>query len=419
MGIFDKAGQFISHAWNAFTAQEERETRVKTYNNGYNVSYSSAPDRTRLRTTSDRGLLQAALMRVAIDAAMSDILHVRLDENKMFVEEMSSGLNDCLTVAANIDQEARAFRQDMIASMLEHGHVAIVPVDMATRPDQSGGKWILSMRIGRVTAWFPEEVIVRVWNHHISDYQEITMDKKDVAIAYNPMYQVMNEPNSTLQRLLRKLNLLDIVDEQQSSGKLDIIIQLPYVLKTEAKKDEARKRSKDIEDQLKGSKYGVAYTEASEKITQLNRPAENTLVQQVKDLKAEFYDQLGITSAVINGTADEAAMLLYNTRTVEPILSAVTEAMKHKFLTKTARSQRQSIEHYRDPFKLVPVSQIAEIADKMTRNEILTPNEVRGIIGFKPSTSPRANELMNRNISAPVGALPEPEEEQITMKQIR
>jgi hypothetical protein len=334
--------------------------------------------------------------------------HVRLDDDGRYIEDIDSGLNSCLTLEANIDQSARALRQDSIMTMLDKGVSATLPIDTTVNPNRSGGYDIQTMRVGEVTAWYPQHVTVSVYNEQVGIRQEITVDKRTVSIVENPLYAVMNSPNSTLQRLMRKLNLLDAIDEQSGSGRLDLIIQLPYVIKSEARKQQAEQRRLDIEAQLKGSQYGIAYTDGTEKITQLNRPAENNLLKQVEYLTEMLYSQLGLTVEVMNGTADEAAMLNYYSRTIEPIVEAHAENMRRKFLTKTARTQKQSIMYFRDPFKLVPISQIAEIGDKFTRNEIMTSNEIRGVVGLKPNKDPKADKLINSNMPAPTSDQPQP-----------
>jgi hypothetical protein len=355
----------------------------------------------RLTLSNERSIISSIYTRLSIDVAAVDIRHVRLDENDRYVEDIDSGLNNCLKVEANLDQAARAFRQDIAMTLFDKGVAALVPVDTTLNPNLTGGYDILTMRVGEIVAWMPSKVRVSVYNEATGRREEINLDKKMVAIVENPLYSVMNEPNSTLQRLIRKLNLLDAVDEQSSSGKLDMIIQLPYVIKSEARRQQAEQRRADIEFQLKSSKYGIAYTDGTEKITQLNRPVENNLLKQVEYLMAMLYGQLGLTEEVMNGTANEAAMLNYINRTIEPVLGAISEAMKRSFLTKTARSQKQSIEYFRDPFKLVPMSDLAEMADKFTRNEIVTSNEFRGFIGMKPSADPKADQLVNSNMPQP------------------
>jgi hypothetical protein len=352
-------------------------------------------------------MLASILTRLAIDVAAVDIRHVRTDDEGRYEEDMKSGLNECLKVQANVDQAARHFRQNIVSVMLDKGVVAIVPVDATIDPAVSSSYEINTMRVGEIVSWHPQHVRVKLYNEQTGHLEDVTVLKRTVAIVENPLYNVMNEPNSTLQRLIRKLNMLDAVDEQTSSGKLDLIIQLPYVIKSEARKQQAEQRRNDIEVQLKGSKYGIAYTDGTEKITQLNRPAENQLLKQVEYLTQMLYSQLGLTEAIMNGTADEATMLNYINRTIDPLLGAITEAMARVFLTKTARSQNQAIMYFRNPFKLVPVGQIADIADKLSRNKILAPNEIRQIIGFKPSKDPEADKLQNANMPDPNPAPPD------------
>lgn len=389
-------GARLKHAWNAFTNQDSL-TETQSYN--YGSSYSTQPSRTHLYISNDRSIISAIYNRMSVDVASNSIRHVRLDENQWFLEEINSGLNNCLTLEANIDQAARDFVQDIAMSLFDKGVVALVPVDTSINPLKEGGYDIKTMRVGEIVQWYPRHVRVSVYNDAKGQREELTLSKSVVAIVPNPLYSIMNEPNSTLQRLIRKLSLLDTVDEASSSGKLDLIIQLPYVVKSEARKQQAEQRRKDIEFQLKGSQYGIAYTDGTEKITQLNRPAENNLLKQVEYLTNMLYGQLGLTPEIMNGTADEKAMLNYNNRTIEPILAAITGAMKRTFLTKTARTQGQSIVYFRDPFRLVPIAEIAEIADKFTRNEILTSNEFRQIVGFKPvRNDPKADQLRNSNM---------------------
>lgn len=392
----------IKHSWNAFTNADEND-RLRSYgeSGGYGTYYSNRPDRLRLYVSNERSIISSIYTRISIDVAAYDMRHIRLDPNDRYVEDINSGLNECLRLEANIDQAASHFKQDIAMTLMDKGCIAIVPVDTTLNPQVSGGYDIKTMRVGLITAWYPRHVKVDVYNEKLMRREEITLEKKVVAIVENPLYAVMNESNSTLQRLIRKLNLLDSVDEQTSSGKLDLIIQLPYVVKSEARRNQAEQRRKDIEFQLKGSQYGIAYTDGTEKITQLNRPAENNLLKQIEYLTAMLYGQLGITEEIMNGTADEAAMLNYHNRTVEPILRAIIEAMRRTFLTKTARSQRQTIVAFKDPFKFVPLSVVAEIADKFSRNEILSPNEIRSFIGIKPSIDPKADELHNSNMPAP------------------
>lgn len=394
-------GTRIKHAWNAFLNRDPTNTyNYSNYNNYSGGSYYR-PDRVRLTRGNERSIITSIFNRIALDVAAIDIRHCRLDEEDRFAEYIKSSLNDCLSLEANIDQTSRAFIQDIVMSMFDEGCVAIVPVDTSTNPNESNSYDILSMRTGKVVTWYPGHVKVNVYNDRTGRKEDIELPKNKIAIVENPLYAVMNEPNSTLQRLMRKLVLLDSVDEQSSSGKLDLIIQLPYVVKSEARKGQAEQRRKDIENQLNGSKYGIAYTDGTEKITQLNRPVENNLMKQIEYLTSMLYSQLGITQAILDGTADEKTMLNYYTRTIEPIVSAIADEFNRKFLTKTARSQKQSIEFFRDPFKLVPVNQLAEIADKFTRNEILTSNEIRQIVGRKPSSDPKADQLINSNISQP------------------
>ena len=395
----------IAHAWNAFFFQDKHPQELTPQDLGPSASYR--PDRPRFRYQNQKTIISAIYTRIAIDFAAIPIRHVRLDDNKQYQQDIESGLNNCLTVEANIDQGARMFRQDLAQSLFDDGVIALLPVDTTLNPLTTGGYDITTMRVARIVQWYPRHVRLRAYNDVKGVQEELTVPKNMVAIIENPLYSVMNEPNSTLQRLLRKLNLLDQVDEQSASGNLDIIIQLPYVIKTEARRQEAEKRLKEIEFQLKGSQYGIAYTDGTEKITQLNRPAENNLMDQVTYLTALLYGQLGITDTVMNGTADEPTMLNYYNRTIEPILAATAEAIARSFLTKTARSQGQSIVYIRDPFKLVPVKDLAEIADKFTRNEILSSNDMRAIVGFRPSSDPHANVLLNKNIPAAYGELPQ------------
>lgn len=389
-------GSRLRHAWNAF---RNRDPTID--NSDLGVSYFYRPDRIRLTRGNERSIVTSIFNRIALDASSVNIKHCKLDENERFISVVNSGLNSCLNLEANIDQTGRAFIQDVVMSMLDEGCVAIVPTDTSFDPNITNSYDILSMRTGKIIEWYPEHVKVRVYNEHTGKKEDLKLKKSTIAIIENPLYAVINEPNSTMQRLIRKLSLLDITDEQTASGKLDLIIQLPYVIKTEARRQQADQRRKDIEMQLAGSKYGIAYTDGTEKITQLNRSLENNLLKQVESLTNTLYSQLGITQSILDGTADEKAMLNYNSRTVEPIVSAIVDEMKRKFLTKTARTQHQSIMFFRDPFRLVPVNNIAEIADKFTRNEILTSNEIRQIIGMKPSDDPKADRLVNSNISQP------------------
>ena len=385
----------LVHAWNAFMNKDSTRRRY-TGRGDY-----SRPDRIRLSRGNERSIVTSVYNRISMDAAAIDIRHIRLDKNDRYLEDINSSLNNCLTVEANIDQTARAFRQDVVMSMLDEGCIAIVPIDTTDNPEITGAYDIDSLRTGKITEWHPYWVRVEVYNERTGCKQEISMNKSAIAIVENPLFAVINEPNSTMQRLIRKLNLLDAVDEQSSSGKLDLIIQLPYVIKTDARRQQAEQRRKDIEEQLSGSKYGIAYTDGTEHITQLNRAVENNLMKQIEYLTSMLYSQLGITQGILDGSADEKTMMNYYSRTIEPIMSAIVDEMKRKFLTKTARSQLQSIAFFRNPFKLVPVNDMAEIADKFTRNEILSSNEIRQLIGVKPSKDPKADQLVNSNISQP------------------
>lgn len=389
----------IRHAWNSF--QFKNENPQLPYAPDIGPSYSYRPDRPRYRTIGGRTIVQAIYTRLAIDIAAVPIYHVKVDENNQFQEEIDSGLNNCLTVEANIDQAATMFRQDMAATLFDEGTIAIVPVDTTLNPLITGGYDVITMRVGRIVQWYPQHVQVRAYNEKSGVQEDLTLPKSMVAIVENPLYAVMNETSSTLQRLLRKLSLLDAVDEQSASGKLDIIIQLPYVIKTEARRLEADKRVKDIEFQLKGSPYGIAYTDGTEKITQLNRPAENNLMSQIEYLTKMLYGQLGLTEEVMNGTASEETMINYYNRSIEPVLKAVAEAMARTFLTKTARTQGQTVVYIKDPFQLVPVKDLAEIVDKFVRNQVASPNDMRAVIGWRPSQDPNANKLQNPNIPAP------------------
>lgn len=395
-------GSRLKHAWNAFNGNAQMDYR------NLGMSYAYRVDRPRLSRGNERSIVTSVYNRIALDVAALKIQHIRMDENERFISVIPDGLNNCLTVEANIDQTARSFIQDVVISMFDEGSVAIVPVDTTTNPNITGSYDIQSMRVGQILDWYPQYVRVRVYNELIGKKEDIVVPKSTVAIIENPLYAVINEPNSTMQRLIRKLNLLDVIDEQSGSGKLDLIIQLPYVIKTEARRQQAENRRKDIESQLAGSKYGIAYTDGTERITQLNRSVNNNLMTQIEYLTSMLYSQLGITQSILDGTADEKTMLNYNNRTIEPIISAIVDEMKRKFLTKTARSQLQSISFFRDPFKLVPVNDIAEIADKFTRNEIMTSNEIRQVVGMKPSDDPRADELRNKNLSAPSESTSDP-----------
>lgn len=401
-------GSRLKHAWNAFTGNIQMNYR------DLGMSYSYRADRPRMSRGNERSIVTSVYNRIALDVAALNVQHVRLDENGRFLSVIDDGLNNCLTLEANVDQTARSFIQDVVISMFDEGSVAIVPVDTTTDPNVSGSYDIQSLRVGQILDWYPQYIRTRVYNEQTGRKEDIVVPKSAVAIVENPLYAVINEPNSTMQRLIRKLNLLDVIDEQSGSGKLDLIIQLPYVIKTEARRQQAENRRKDIESQLSGSKYGIAYTDGTEHITQLNRSVNNNLMSQIEYLTSMLYSQLGITQSILDGTADEKTMLNYNNRTIEPIISAIVDEMKRKFLTKTARSQRQSISFFRDPFKLVPVNEIAEIADKFTRNEIMTSNEIRQVVGMKPSDDPRADELRNKNLSEPSGSDQQSEEAPIT-----
>ena len=389
-------GARLKHAWNAFTNRDP--TRIYQ---SVGPGYPLRPDRPRLSRGNERSIVTSIFNRIALDVASIDIKHCRMDENGRYVEDVNSGLNNCLNLEANIDQTGRSFIQDVVMSMLDEGCVAIVPVDTTLDPKVTSSYDILSMRTGKIIEWHPNHVKIRLYNDSTGEKEDVLLQKKQVAIIENPLYAVVNEPNSTMQRLIRKLRLLDVTDEQTASGKLDLIIQLPYVIKTDARREQAERRRKEIESQLAEGKYGIAYADGTEKITQLNRSVENNLMKQIEYLTDMVYSQLGITKSVMDGTADEKTMLNYNNRTIEPIIASIVDEMKRKFLTKTARSQLQSIEYFKDPFKLVPVNDIAEIADKFTRNEIMTSNEIRQIVGMKPSSDPKADKLVNSNISQP------------------
>lgn len=411
MGFRDR----LQHAWSAFMNKDP----TYGYRRDIGVSYSRRPDRVRMTGGNERSIVTALYNRIAVDVAALDVVHCKLDENGQFVKKMSSDLNNCLNLEANMDQTGRAFMQDVVMSMLDEGCVAIVPVETDIDPTITDSYKILSMRTGKIVEWYPKHVRISLYNEREGKKEEITLPKSTVAIIENPLYAVINEPNSTVQRLIRKLNLLDVIDEQSGAGKLDLIIQLPYVIKSDARREQAEKRRKDIEMQLAGSKYGIAYTDGTERITQLNRSVDNNLMKQIEYLTNMVYSQLGITQSILDGTADEQTQLNYQTRTIEPIISAIVDEMKRKFLTKTARSQMQTITFFRDPFKLVPVGNIAEIADKLTRNKILTANEVRQVIGMAPSKDPDADRLKNANIAEskqqPVSEKPQPTD--VTQKQ--
>lgn len=401
MGLFDR----LIHAWNAF------RNRDPTNWMDLGPSYGNRPDRRHSRNGNERSIVTSVFNRIAMDAASLNFRHVRLDENGGYTEELSTGLNNCLTVEANLDQTHRAFIQDAVHSMLDEGCVAIVPVDTDIDPRNTTSVDIRSMRTGRIVEWYPKYVKVNLYNEQTGKREDVTLPKTMVAVIENPLYAIVNEPNSTMQRLIRKLNLLDISDEKTSSGKLDMIIQLPYIIRTKARREQAETRRKDIEQQLAEGKYGIAYTDGTEKITQLNRPVENNLMAQIEYLTSMLYSQLGLTQAVMDGSANEATMSNYYTRTIEPIAAAITDEMRRKFLSKTARTQGQTVTFFRDPFKLIPISNIAEIADKFTRNQIMTANEIRQKINMKPSKDPDADRLKNANIaeSKQQRMLPEPD----------
>lgn len=392
MGIGDR----LQHAWNVFRGTDTSQT-YNTYDYGYSSGYK--PDRVRLNITNERSIIASIYNRIGIDVSSVSIQHVRLDNDGRYLETLKTDLNHCLTMRANIDQTGRALIQDITMSLCDEGAVAIVPVEATIDPSISGGYDVQNIRVGKIIQWYPKHVRVKLYNERSGRQEERTLSKETVAIIENPLYSVMNEPNSTLKRLIRKLNLLDSIDEQSGSGKLDIIIQLPYVIKSEARKAQAEDRRKAIEMQLSGSRYGIAYTDGTEKITQLNRPAENNLMKQIEYLTNMLYSQLGLTESIINGTADEAEMNNYFNRTIEPFLAAITDGLKTTFLTKTAITQKQSIKYFRDPFKLITLTSLSEIADTFTRNEILSSNEIRGVIGFKPSNSPGADDLRNKNLN--------------------
>ena len=392
MGLFSR----LQHGWNAFVNNRD-PTNYRTFD----VGYSYRQDRPRFTRGNERSIVTSVYNRIALDVAAINIQHCKLDGNGRFISEIDSKLNRCLNLEANIDQTGRAFIQDVVVSMFDEGCVAIVPVDTNLDPNVTGSYDILSMRTGKILEWYPDKIKVRAYNENTGIKEDIIVPKSTTAIIENPLYAVINEPNSTMQRLIRKLNLLDAIDEQSGSGKLDLIIQLPYTIKSEARRKQAEDRRKDIEMQLASSKYGIAYTDSTEHITQLNRPVDNNLMKQIEYLTSMLYSQLGITQSILDGTADEKTMLNYYSRSIEPIVSAIVDEMKRKFLTKTSISQHQSISFFRDPFKLVPVNDIAEIADKFTRNEIMTSNEIRQIIGMKPSDDPKADKLLNSNINHP------------------
>lgn len=383
----------LKHSWNAFMNRDPTYDYIDT-----GPGYSHRPDRPRMTNGNERSIVTAIYNRIALDVSSIDVNHCKIDENGRFVEIIDSSLNKCLTLEANLDQTGRAFMQDVVMSMLDEGCVAVVPVETSSDPSITSGYNILSMRTGKIIEWYPKHVKVRLYDERDGVKKDIKLPKKDVAIIENPLFAVINEPNSTMQRLVRKLNLLDVIDEQSGSGKLDLIIQLPYVVKSPAQMERAEKKRKDIEEQLMGSKYGIAYIDSTERITQLNRPIENNLLKQIEYLTEMVYSQLGITQSILNGSASEQELLNYQSHTIEPIISAIVDEMKRKFLTKTARSQSQTIKFFKDPFKLVPINSIATMADKFSRNEILSANEIRQIIGIKPSDDPKADELRNSNM---------------------
>lgn len=399
-------GSRLKHAWNAFINNRDPTMSYQDIGGGY----SYRPDRPRLTRGNERSIVTSVYNRIALDVAAINIQHCKLDENDRLLSTMDSKLNKCLTLEANLDQTGRAFIQDAVMSMLDEGCVAIVPVETTANPMLTESYDIGSLRTAKVLEWFPRHVRVRLYNERTGQKEDILLPKSMVAIVENPLFAVINEPNSTMQRLIRKLSLLDVTDEQTASGKLDLIIQLPYIIKTDARRQQAEQRRKDIEMQLAGSKYGIAYTDGTEKITQLNRSLENNLMKQVEYLTNLLFSQLGMTQSILDGTADDKTMLNYYTRTIEPIIAAIADEMKRKFLSKTARTQGQSIMFFRDPFKLVPVNDIAEIADKFTRNEIMTSNELRQIVGMKPSSDPKADKLINSNLNQPDETNPQAEE---------
>ena len=399
----DTLGSRLKHAWNAFF-----NTNPTYMNRDIGPGYSIKPDRPRFSRGNERSIVTSVYNRIALDVAAIDIKHVKLDKDRRYESTIDSGLNNCLSLEANIDQTGRAFIQDVVMSMFDEGCVAIVPVDTDIDLSNTDSYEIESVRTGKIIEWYPKHVKVMVYNDNTGKKEELIMPKSKVAIIENPLYAVMNEPNSTLQRLIRKLNLLDAVDEQSSSGKLDLIIQLPYVIKSDKRKEQAEARRQDIEQQLSGSKYGIAYTDGTERITQLNRPIENNLMKQIEYLTSMLYSQLGITTTILDGTADDKTMLNYYNRTIEPIVAAIVDEIKRKFLTKTARTRSQSIMYFRDPFNLVPVGELAEISDKLTRNEIASSNEIRQIIGWKPSSDPKADELRNKNLNEPAQDITKP-----------
>lgn len=407
-------GSRLKHAWNTFLNKDPTN-----YYRDVGVGYTQRPDRARFSRGNEQSIVTSVYNRIALDASAIDIQHIRTDENGYFLSVIESGINECLTLNANLDQTGRSFIQDVVMSMLDEGSVAIVPIDTTFNPEITGSYDINSMRTGKIIEWHPKHIKVRVYNEKNGQKEDIMVPKSTVAIIENPLYAVINEPNSTMHRLIHKLNLLDVVDEQSSSGKLDLVIQLPYVVKTEARRQQAEKRRTEIETQLTGSKYGIAYTDGTEHITQLNRPVENNLMKQIEYLTSMLYSQLGITQSILDGTADDKTMLNYYTRTIKPIISAIVDEMKRKFLTKTARSQLQSIWAFRDPFNLVTVSDLADIADRFTRNEVLSSNEVRHIIGIKPSDDPKADKLENKNLKQTNESMPTESADKIIKEKIQ
>lgn len=410
MGLRD----WLQHGWNAFF---NRDPTAEYKQQG--TSYYRRPDRVRFSGGNERSIVTSIYNRIAMDAAAIDIRHVDLDKDGRYKSDRKSGLNECLSVEANLDQSGRAFKQDIYMSMFDEGCVAIVPVEADDNIEKTGSYDVTSMRTGKVIEWYPRKVKVRLYNEWTGERQDVILPKNRVALVENPLYAVVNERNSTMQRLVRKLNILDAIDEQSGSGKLDLIIQLPYAVRGDLKKQQAEDRRKTIEDQLTNSKYGIAYADSTERITQLNRPIENNLMKQIEYLTSMLFSQLGITQSIMDGTADEKTMLNYYSRTIEPVVAAVVDEMKRKFLTKTARSQNQSIMYFRDPFKLVPVKEMAEIVDKFTRNEVATSNEMRQAIGWKPSNDPKADQLINSNLNHPEEVINKPKEpkEQINEKE--
>lgn len=396
----DSFGSRLKKAWNAFL---NRDPPYETRYVDVGPSYSFRPDRPRLTRGNERSIVTSVYNRIALDVSDINVQHVQLDDNERFLSVIDSGLNSCLNLEANIDQTGRAFIQDVVMSMLDEGCVAIVPVDTSCNPMDTSSFDILSLRTGKILEWYPRHVKVQVYNEATARKEDLILLKKNIGIVENPLYAVMNEPNSTMQRLIRKLNILDAVDEQSGSGKLDLIIQLPYIIKTEARKAQADRRRRDIEEQLSGSKYGIAYTDGTERITQLNRAVDNNLMKQIEYLTSMLYSQLGISQSIMDGTADEKTTMNYQKRTVKPIISAIVDEMKRKFISKTSRSQRKSILFFINPFELVPANELSEMADKFTRNEIMSSNEFRQIIGLKPSSDPKADELRNKNLSKPKG----------------